>query len=298
MVPVLLFVVYAALVNDVRALIANNNLAGAEALARSYQAKSGPTSEVAAAVSWLARASLAAKQYDKAERLATEAITLSEPLLKTRKLDADPWLPTAVGASIEVRGQVMAARGDRADAVAFLNGELARYRTTSIGERISKNINLISLEGKRAPALDVADFLGPKPLPLSAMRGKPVLLFFWAHWCGDCKQLGPILASLQKTYGPQGLEVVMPTRLYGYVAGGEDAAPAAEKPYVEKIRKQFYAALSQNPAPLSSANFLTYGASTTPTVVLVDASGIVRYYHPGAPSESELSTRIRQLLVK
>jgi thiol-disulfide isomerase/thioredoxin len=296
--PVILFLVYAALVNDVRALIARNDLAGAEALTRSPQARSGSASELAAAVSWLARASLAAKQYDKAERQATEAFTLSEPLLRSRRLDADPWLPTAVGASIEVRSQVMAARGERADAVAFLRGELAKYRETSIAERISKNINLISLEGKPAPALDVREFYGPKPRPLSALRGHPVLLFFWAHWCGDCKQIGSVIANLRKTYGPQGLEVVMPTRLYGYVAGGEDAAPAAEKPYIDKVRKQFYSPLAEVPAPLSSANFLTYGASSTPTLVLIDAAGIVRYYHPGTASEAELDGAIRKLLGK
>jgi thiol-disulfide isomerase/thioredoxin len=294
--PALLFLVYASLVNDVRALIAKNDLAAAEAAARAYQAKTGRSSELAAAVSWLARASLAAKQYDKAERFANEAWTLSEPLLKSRKLDADPWLPTAVGASIEVRGQVMAARGQRSEAVGFLNGELARYKDTSIGERIGKNINLISLEGKPAPVLDTREFLGTKPRPLSALRGKPVLLFFWAHWCGDCKGMVPILASLQKTYGPKGLEIVAPTKLYGYVAGGDDAPPAVEKPYIAKVRSEFYAGLGGIAMPLSSANFLTYGSSTTPTIVLIDANGIVRYYHPGAATEAELAARIQKLL--
>lgn len=298
MLPALLFLVYASLVNDVRALIAKNDLAAAEAVARAYQAKSGATSELAAAVSWLARASLAAKQYDRAERFATEAVTLAGPLLRSRKLDADPWLPTAIGASVEVRGQVMAARGDRGEAVAFLNSEAARYAGTSIVERIRKNVNLLSLEGKPAPALDLRDYLGPKPRPLSALRGRAVLLFFWAHWCGDCKGLGPIVAKLQKTYGPRGFEVVMPTKLYGYVAAGEDAAPAAERPYIDKIRKEFYGELAQFPAPLSSANFLTYGASSTPTLVLVDAAGIVRFYHPGVAPESELAARIEKLLRK
>ena len=295
MLPALLFLVYASLVNDVRALIAKNDLAAAEAAARAYQTQSGKTSELAAAVSWLGRASLAAKQYDKAERFATEAWTLSEPLLKARKLDADPWLPTAVGASIEVRGQVMAARGARSEAVAFLNDELARYKETSIAERIGKNINLISLEGKPAPELDMREALGKTPRPLSALRGKTVLLFFWAHWCGDCKSMVPILASLKKTYGPKGLEIVTPTKLYGYVADG-DAPPAKEKPYIAKVRNEFYGGLGGVTTPMSSANFLTYGASTTPTIVLVDGAGIVRYYHPGKASEAELAALVQKYL--
>lgn len=288
---------YASLVNDVRALIAKNDLAGADAAARTYRTASGATSEFAAAVSWLARASFNAKQYDKAERYALESMSVAEPLLRGRKLDADPWLPTAIGASIEVRSQVMAARGERADAVAFLNGELTRYRATSIAERIRKNVNLLSLEGKPAPALDIRDFLGEKPRQLSALRGRPVLLFFWAHWCPDCKRLAPVLASLKKTYGSK-LEIVGPTKYYGYVAGGQEAAPAVERPYIDKVRAEFYGALAWMPVPVSNANFLTYGASTTPTLVLVDAAGIVRYYHPGAVSESELAARIQPLIAR
>jgi thiol-disulfide isomerase/thioredoxin len=290
-------VLYASLVNDVRTLLARNDLAAAEAATRAYQSKSGGTPELAAAVSWLARASLAAKQYDRAERFASETMTIAGPLLKTRKMDADPWLPTAVGASIEVRGQVMAARGERGDAVAFLNGELAKYSATSIGERIRKNINLLSLEGKPAPPLDVRDALtGPKPGPLTALRGHPVLLFFWAHWCSDCKNMIGSIAGIRKDYEARGLRIVMPTRFYGYVAGGEDAAPAVERPYIEKVRAQFYGPLSGLPAPLSSGNFLTYGASSTPTIVLVDGGGIVRYYHPGAASDAELRAQIQKAL--
>ena len=296
MIPALFL--FASLVNDVRGLIARNDLATAEAVARSYRSRSGATSELAAATSWLARAALDSKQYDKADRLASESLSVSDGILRTRKLDADPWLPTAVGAAIEVQGQVLAARGQRAEAIIYLNQQLATYRTTSIGERIRKNINLLSLEGKPAPALSVQDYLGRAPKPLAALRGHPVLLFFWAHWCGDCKGLTPILASLIKTYEPKGLVVVAPTRLYGYVAGGEPAAPATEKPYIEKVRAQFYSALGTLPVPVSSANFMAYGASTTPTLVLIDAKGIVRYYHPGAASEPELAARIEKLLVK
>jgi thiol-disulfide isomerase/thioredoxin len=123
-----------------------------------------------------------------------------------------------------------------------------------------------------------------------------VLLFFWAHWCADCKAEGPIFASLTKIYGPKGLQVIAPTRRYGYVAGGEDAAPAVEKQYIERVRQQYYPAMAGIPIPLSSANFLAYGCSTTPTIVLLDAAGIVRLYHPGALSESELSSHIQKIL--
>jgi thiol-disulfide isomerase/thioredoxin len=291
MVPALLL--FASLVNDVRTLIARHNLPAAE---QAVRANPVPSSDRAAALSWIARAHFEERRLDQADQFASQARSLSLDLLRSRKLDADPWLPTALGASIEVHAQVLAARGQRSEAVTFLREEIAAWGTTSIGERLRKNLNLLSLEGKSAPPLEVADWLARRPQPLSALHGHPVLLFFWAHWCPDCKTEAPILASLAQRFGPKGLVIVAPTKLYGYVAGGEDAAPAVERQYIEQVRRQYYPMLGDTAIPVSAANFLAYGASTTPTLVLIDSSGIVRYYHPGAASEAELSERIQRLL--
>jgi thiol-disulfide isomerase/thioredoxin len=294
MFPVLFL--YASLINNVRELIASHNLAAAEQQVRAYQAQSGVTPELADALSWLARGALDAKNYAQADAWAADTRKVSDSLLRLRKLDADNYLPIAVGASIEVHAQVMAARGERAESVAWLRDQAQLFAGTSITERIHKNINLLSLEGKPAPPLEEAEWLGAKPPSLAAVKGHPVLLFFWAHWCGDCKGEVPILADLEKTFMPRGLVVIAPTRLYGYAARGEDAPPAAEKQYIEKVRQQYYSALPNMPAPISTANFQTYGASTTPTIVLIDRAGVVRFYHPGALSETELSSRIRAVL--
>jgi thiol-disulfide isomerase/thioredoxin len=285
-------------VNDVRALVAAHDFAAADHAVRVYQARQGATPELAAALSWLARGSLDARQFDRADSYATETRGLADQLLETRKLDADSWLPTAVGASIEVHAQVLAARGERPEALEFLRLELKLFSGTSLTERIRKNVNLLSLEGKPAPPLEVADWVGARPVSLAALRGRPVLLFFWAHWCGDCKAEVAILARIRKTFEPQGLVIVAPTRYYGYAAKGADATPQVEKNYIDQVRRQYYSELADVAAPLSAANFVAYGSSTTPTLVLIDAAGIVRMYHPGALSEPGLSARIQTILKK
>jgi thiol-disulfide isomerase/thioredoxin len=281
----------------VRKWIAQHDLAGAEREARAWQARNPPSPELAAALSWLARASLEAKNLDRADAFAAEAGKMASRFLLGQKLDDDPWLPTAAGAAVEVHAQVLAARGERTEAIDYLQSQLKQFAGTSLPERIRKNINLLDLEGKPAPHLDLtaAQWLGAKPPTLASLRGHPLLLFFWAHWCGDCKAEVDIVAKIQRAFKPQGLVVIGPTRLYGYVSGGEDAPAAKEKSYIEDVRRRYYAALSDMPVPLSTANFIAYGASTTPTLVLIDRAGVVRYYHPGAATEAQLSARIRAL---
>jgi thiol-disulfide isomerase/thioredoxin len=287
---------YAALVDNVRELIAQQNFEAAVRQARAAEAR-GATPDVAEAFSWIARGELDAKRYDRAESYAAETRKLADALLHRRRLDAEPALPVALGASIEVQAQALAATGQRAEAVTYLREQAKLFAGTSIVERIRKNINLLSLEGKPAPELDRADWVGPTPPPsLASLRGKTVLLFFWAHWCIDCKQEVPIIAGMQRLYGPKGFVVIAPTKFYGYVGSGDEAGPMLEKPYIERVRQEFYRVISPMPAPLSPANFEAYGASTVPTLVLVDTSGIVRMYHPGAMTEPELNARIQALL--
>ena len=285
----------ASVVTDVQTAMSHGNFPLAEAMVQAYRTQRGVTPEFLEALSWLARGDLMTRQFDQADANAKETEKLAVQSLASRPLDAEPHLPLALGAAIEVEAQVLTANGDRAGALALLRKNLAAYRTASIRTRIQKNINLLTLEGKPAPALEAREFLGSKPAPLVSLRGKPVLLFFWAHWCPDCKQEEHILAALKQEYAAKGLVLIAPTQRYGYVANGDEAGPADELKYIEQIRHQYYADLLNVPAPVSEANFRNYGASTTPTLVLIDRAGIVRLYHPGAMTIDELRAALNKI---
>lgn len=286
------------LIPAVRAAIARQDYGTGERLIREERDRRGITPEVLEAMSWLGRGALAAKEWARADKYARDTYELSVATLKTRPLDAEPRLPIALGAAIEVRAQVAAQTGARSEAVALLQREVATYRGTSIVKRLQKNINLLSLEGTPAPALDLSESLVPRPLSLDSLEGRVVVLFFWAHWCPDCKAQAPILAALSSKYSAQGLSVVAPTQRYGYVAGGRDANAADENRYIAQVRSSAYAFLPENAVPLSEANHLRYGVSTTPTLVVVDRKGIVRAYHPGNMTEAELDSLVRPLLAE
>jgi thiol-disulfide isomerase/thioredoxin len=284
------------IVDDARAAAGAHNFALADREIQSYRAARGVTPEMVEALSWLGRGALQAGQYDRADRYALETRKLATGLLghtgQHPSLDRDPHLPIALGAAIEVHAQALTARGERTAALAFLRAELTAYPGSSVIPRIQKNINLLTLEGKAAPALDVSHWLGPQPKPLAALKGHPVLLFFWAHWCSDCKAEVPVIARLLQTYGPQGLVLIGPTQHYGYAAEGDEATKEQETHYIDEVRAQYYAALSDMPVPVSEENFLRYGCSTTPTLVLLDRTGIVRMYHPGAMTYEALTAKM------
>jgi thiol-disulfide isomerase/thioredoxin len=277
-----------ALVRELRAAIDRRDFTAARSLLDRHREAQGKDPAWLEALSWMGRGKLAAKAYTEAERYATETREAALELLRQRKLDDETSLPLALGASIEVQSQVLDAQGQKSEAVAFLQQELKTWYATSIRTRIQKNLHLISLVGKKAPALSVADYLGVRPEPLPRMSGKPVLLFFWAHWCGDCKQQGPVVAKLQAQFAGKGLRVYAPTQHYGYAANGADATKAQETLYIDQVRRKYYPTLANAAVPLSEENFKLWGASTTPTLALIDRQGIVQLYHPGRMSYEEL----------
>src|SRR6202048_2821421 len=288
----------ADLIDEVRAQLAQNSFPTAESELKNYKSQHGVPPEYLEALSWMARGAASTKQRDQAPAYASETRRLCEQQLTKRKLDSDPHLPVALGAAYEVLAQALAEKGQDAQAVSLLRSALARYGNTSIRARLQKNLNLLALVGQPAPPIQVTQYLGPKPPTPAALKGSPVLLFFWAHWCVDCKAEVPIIARLRQEFAPAGLVVIGPTQLYGYAAQGADATPEQERTYIESVRARYYASLKDMPVPLSRQNFNAYGASTTPTLVVLNRAGQVAMYHPGALSYNELRSAVQKAVAR
>jgi thiol-disulfide isomerase/thioredoxin len=276
----------ADVVADVRASVASGRWDAAHQLIEAARAQGPQSPTVLEALSWLARGELAAQRLDQAKTDANATRVAATALLRTRALDDEPRLPIALGAAIEVEAQVLAARGERTAAIAQLQQDHARYADTSIATRIQKNLNLLALVGQLAPPLVSEPHFGRVVPALAALKGKPVLMFFWAHWCGDCKAMAPAIARVATELRSRGLVLVAPTQTYGDADEAE-----AERRHIDDVRQHFYADLGDAPVPVSAANFKSYGASTVPTIVLVDRVGKVALYHPGLMTYDELAAR-------
>jgi thiol-disulfide isomerase/thioredoxin len=278
--------IFGAVTTDIRFKLSAGDLSSAEAIAEDYHRAHGANPEYAAAVAWLARGALVLGNTEAAARYLAETKALVSALLKTKRVEDDYFLESALGTSIEVEARAMAAGGERGQAIAFLQSEAPRWKTFPLAARIQKNLNLLTLEGQPAPELD------------AQYRGSPVLLFLWAHWCGDCKAQAPAIARLREKYEPRGLRVVAPTRRYGFIGDNEHPTVEQEDREIERVWKASYAGLESAPHPVSDAMMLRYGVSGTPTLVLVDRQGTVQMYRPTRKTESELARRIEAVLAK
>jgi thiol-disulfide isomerase/thioredoxin len=139
----------------------------------------------------------------------------------------------------------------------------------------------------------MSDYVGAAPT--GGTKGKVVLLFLWAQGCGDCKAQSVSLARVWQRYRGKDLVLIAPTRFYGTV-DEKPATPAEEKERIAKVWGETYAGLDGVTAPIDTAGHIAYGASATPTFVLIDRTGMVRLYAPTRLSEEELSRRVEELL--
>ena len=285
------------IIGETRAAVAEADFGRAEALAREALAASPGAPQALEALSWVARGALAADDLNLALTVARDTRRLTEEALVGRSPNTDQNLEIALGAAIEVQAQVTARRGNLTDAVYLLERAIEQYAGTAVHARLQKNAHMLSLVGSEAVPLDTSEFLGDVRASLEDLRGRPLVLFFWAHWCPDCKAQAPSIAALMNEFGDRGLQVVAPTQRYGYTeTRGVVAGRDEERAHIEAVQREFYPFLSGVPMPLSQANFRNYGVSSTPTLALVDREGVVRLYNPGNLDEATLRAEVQALV--
>jgi peroxiredoxin len=133
-----------------------------------------------------------------------------------------------------------------------------------------------------APDFTLNDASG-NPVTLSALRGKVVLLNFWATWCAPCKIEMPWFVELQDSRKSAGLEVLG-------VALDDDGWKSV-KPYVE-ARNVNYPVVVGN----QEITGLYGGVPSLPTTLIIDRSGRIAAVHVGLCSKSEYEGDVRAVL--
>ena len=144
--------------------------------------------------------------------------------------------------------------------------------------------------GDQAPDFQVGDISGTDfSMKTTLDSSKGVLIFFWSIFCEPCKAELPVIQKLSKTYKEKGIE---------FIGVSIDGSPM--KDAISAFLKQedygFQALIDELNPDESFKVSDPYGVAGTPTVYIIDGSGVVRFAKVGRASEEELEEVIKQVL--
>jgi thiol-disulfide isomerase/thioredoxin len=135
--------------------------------------------------------------------------------------------------------------------------------------------------GKMAPNFSVSRLDGSK-VKLSSLRGKIVMVDFWATWCPPCRKGLPVTDKISQLYSKKGLVVL--------AISDEDRKTVADfiKTNGYKMPTYYGAGATQK----------KYGIAAIPTMVIIDAKGRLSSYSVGLEPESTVMANLRKAGLK
>jgi thiol-disulfide isomerase/thioredoxin len=280
-----------------------------------------PTKDDAKTV--LQRGRTALRFYD--ERIALSRVTLAEleERLKANADDADALTRYSGKAAMEIsailRSNPDSARKRLATAREFLTSlkstaraetrpkidqvlaRLAAYQSSLDAEDTHK-----TLIGKKAAPLDIETWVNGSPVTDEDLKGKVVLLDFWAVWCGPCIATFPHLREWNEKYADKGLVIIGMTRYYNFDwdEKADKAIPSKEKVAPEKEQAMLVKFAAQHKLShrfgIQKGNTLSkyYGVTGIPQAVLIDREGTVRLIRVGSgdANAKDISELLEKLL--
>jgi thiol-disulfide isomerase/thioredoxin len=165
----------------------------------------------------------------------------------------------------------------------------ARRALPTLERRIEGAKKMAELIGKDAAPLKVETWVNGSPLTDDDLKGKVVLLDFWAVWCGPCIATFPHLREWNEKYGDKGLVMIGLTRYYEYDwnAATKKASRVAGTSH-EKEQEMLARFAEEHSlkhrfgiqADNSVSEF--YGVTGIPHVVVIDQQGKVRLMKVGS----------------
>lgn len=201
-------------------------------------------------------------------------MTLSDVYLALDQIEKARVLLADEVAFAKKISQIMEATGTPAQKRAATSGYLqVRDRATQL-----------TLLGQMAPEVSVKTWISRGPGALEDLRGRVVLLEFWATWCKPCQEMFPKLNSFHGEHATRGLEIIALTRHYLAYRG----TPEAMNEELQLMRAtiaghgvQFHVGVCEDERLQA-----VYGANGLPTAVIIDRHGVVRYAGPGADDKA------------
>ena len=140
--------------------------------------------------------------------------------------------------------------------------------------------------GKAAPLAFTLKDMNGVDVKLAAFKGKPIVLNFWATWCGPCRAEIPSLVELNTQYGKEGKDVVI-------LGISVDDPVEKLKPYATQMKMNYPVLVGAGREDVQDAFGPLWGI---PVTVFIDRDGKIAKKHSGIASKEQFEQEIKALL--